>query len=150
MIAARSVALALGARALPVLLLFRLREAPIGAVRYKAQALGGPRWRFCAKRFEKVQKNLKKSATVRKNQKKSSGSKKNRPPWDPPGGPKSLLEATKLLLAMQIGGSDAFLAIYDRFFTVLGEKIKDFGRFLVGFHRHFARCLDIVVNLGTP
>ena len=113
MIAARSVALALGARALPVLLLFR-------------------------------------SEKIRKNQKKSSGSKKNRPPWDPPGGPKSLLEATKLLLAMQIGGSDAFLAIYDRFLADLEEKNKDFISFLVGLHRRFARCLDIVLNLGTP
>ena len=94
MIAARSVALALGARALPVLLLFRLREAPIGAVRYKAQALGGPRWRFCAKRFEKVQKNQKKFKKIRKN---SRGLKKIALLWTP-GRPKIALGSDKIAL----------------------------------------------------
>ena len=109
MIAARSVALALGTLALPVLLLFRVREAPLGAERYKAQAyrpgLSGV-W---------GQNNFQMSENVRKSQKKFSGSKKNRPPGDPPGGPKSLLEAKKSLLETKVGESDAFLALHARF-----------------------------------
>ena len=57
-------------------------------------------WRSRASRSLAIQ--------VRKYQKKFSGSKKNRPPGDPPGGPKSLLEAKKSLLEMKNRASDAF------------------------------------------
>ena len=52
----------------------------------------------CYSGFKKIEKLLKNCPL----------SKKNRPPWDPPGGPKSLLGAKKSLLDMKIGASDTF------------------------------------------
>ena len=78
------------------------------------------------------------------------GSKKNRPPGDPPGGPKSLLEVNKSLLQMKFGGSDAFFTFHARFLADLEEKNDVLGSFLEGFQMSFARCLDIAVHLGTP
>ena len=77
-------------------------------------------------------------------------SKKNCPPGDPLGGPKSLLEAKKSLLQMKFGGSDAFSTFHARFLADLEEKINIFGSFWCDFPVYFARCLDIVVHLGTP
>ena len=77
-------------------------------------------------------------------------SKKNCPPGDPPGGPKSLLEAKKSLLEMKIGASDAFWHSMIDFQWFLEEKNKIFCSVFKGSHRYFASCLDIVVHLGTP
>ena len=72
-------------------------------------------------------------------------SKKNCPPGDPPGGPKSLLEAKKSLLEMKIGASDAFLAFHDRFLVDFTRNTHDFlqffGRFSLVFCELFGhRC----------
>ena len=84
---------------------FMLQEARIGAVRYKAQAYRRAILRFG---WKKIWKKLKKFEKIWKSLKKFSVSKKNCPPGDPPGEPKSLLEAKKSLLEMKIGASDAF------------------------------------------
>ena len=51
---------------------------------------------------------------TRKNRKRFSVSEKNRPPGDPLGGPKSLLEAKKSLAELKIEGSKAFLVPHAR------------------------------------
>ena len=53
---------------------------------------------------------LIRSEKVGKDRKRFSVSEKNRPPGDPLGGPKSLLEAKKSLAELKIEGSKAFLA----------------------------------------
>ena len=51
---------------------------------------------------------------IPKDSKMFSVSEKNRPPGDPLGGPKSLLEAKKSLAELKIEGSKAFLAPHAR------------------------------------
>ena len=99
--AAHSVAFAL-----PVLLLIRLPEAI--AVGYKALAYRPPTAAVS------VQKDSKMFQKIPKNSKIFSVSEKNRPPGDPLGGPKSLLEANKSLAELKIQGSKAFLVPHAR------------------------------------
>ena len=62
----------------------------------------------CAQRRLRASGSL--ANQVGKDRKIFSVSEKNRPPGDPLGGPKSLLEAKKSLAELKIEGSKAFLA----------------------------------------